>query len=120
MTRRQSIWTITLLAFLVCAVLILSTAYSQGADPLHPRSRHIWALSLLAAAYVSYRGAIIFENLRNPAEGKAAGGAGRLLRLFRTKEHPIDRRMAARRARVAAARERARPEQREEEGHDHE
>ncbi len=106
MKRRKRTLFIAVGAFVFCSALVLSTAYSQGADPLHPRSRHIWGLSLLAAAYVSYRGAIIFEKLLSAPEPGKPQGAGRL-NILAKKDHAIDRRMAARRARVAAAKERS-------------
>ena len=108
MSRRQKFWMYGGVAFVICVVLVLLTAYGQGADPLHPRTRHIWLASLLAAAYVSFRGALIVEKLtstdvdrskdgyiRKALFGWRAPGAGR--------RHEVDVRMEARRQRVAAA-----------------
>ena len=101
MSRRRRTILYGAISFIVCAALILATAYGSGADPLHERSRHIWALSLVAAAYVSFRGALIIERMGNsgddsqPKRGWSA--------IFKSSEHDIDRRMNARRERVAAA-----------------
>ncbi|MEM1146384.1 MAG: hypothetical protein AAGA72_01690 [Pseudomonadota bacterium] len=87
-------------AFLICVALIFLTAYGVGADPLHPRSRHIWGLSLIAAAYASIRLAMIAGKIldaRNDADEPSMFG------LFRKREHAIDRRLEARRARLEAA-----------------
>ncbi len=93
MTRRNTILLYSAIAFVTCVILILVTAYNIGADPLHPRSRHIWLLSLVAALYASVRGAMIVERMTH---GQGLPG------LFR-KQHAIDKRMAARRRRVEAA-----------------
>lgn len=91
-------------AFIICVCLVLLTAYSVGADPFHPRSRHIWVLSLVAAAYASVRLAMIAGKIIDARNGE---GGPLPLGLFGKKEHGIDRRMAARRARVEAAQKRA-------------
>lgn len=87
-------------AFVICVTVVLLTAYSVGADPLHPRSRHIWALSLVAAAYASIRLAMIAGKILDArsGEGDSAG-----LGIFGKKDHAIDRRLAERKARVEAA-----------------
>ena len=87
-------------AFVICVTVVLLTAYSVGADPLHPRSRHIWALSLVAAAYASIRQAMIGGKILDArsGEGDSAG-----LGIFGKKDHAIDRRLAERKARVEAA-----------------
>lgn len=101
MSRRRKTILYGAIGFVVCAVLIIATAYGSGADHLHERSRHIWALSLIAAAYVSFRGALIIERMGHagddsqPRRGWAA--------IFKSADHDIDRRMKARRERVAAA-----------------
>lgn len=101
--------------FGLAVVIILATAYSVGADPLHPRTRHIWALSLLAAAYCSFRAYTIYKKM---AAGKGNSEAfGGVAKLFK-KEHAIDRRMAARRERVEAAREKAKENELTGEGSD--
>ena len=100
MSTRSRFWFIALAAFIVCCALVLLTAYSVGADPLHPRSRHIWALSLVAAAYASIRLSMIAGRFLDAREGSgASAGFG----LFGKKEHAVDRRLAERRARVEAA-----------------
>jgi hypothetical protein len=91
-------------AFVICVTLVLITAYSVGADPFHPRSRHIWALSLVAAAYASVRLAMIAGKIidaRNGEDEPVAFG------FFGRKEHAIDRRLAERQARLEAAKKRA-------------
>ncbi len=104
MTKRTRFILITLTAFVICTGLIFLTAYGIGADPLHPRSRHIWLLSLVAALYASVRLAMIAEKLMHWQAGDEDGkprlaGFG----FLKKKEHAIDRRMAARRERVEAA-----------------
>ena len=103
MTRRRKTLLYGSIAFVICVILIVATAYSQGADPFHPRTRHIWALSLIAALYASFRGAILVERLLHSQSGrKLVKGLG----LFKS-EHAIDKRMAARKARVEAAKAKA-------------
>lgn len=91
-------------AFVICVSLVLLTAYSVGADPFHPRSRHIWALSLVAAAYASIRLAMIAGKIMDARNGEGESVA---LGIFGKKEHAIDRRLAERKARVEAAQKRA-------------
>lgn len=98
MSKRLRFWLITLVAFFISCGLVVLTAYSVGADPFHPRSRHIWALSLVAAAYASIRLAMIAGRFLDAREGEGTG-----MGLFGKKDHAIDRRLAARRARVDAA-----------------
>ncbi len=93
-------------AFVICSGLILLTAYSVGADPFHPRSRHIWALSLVAALYASIRLAMIAGRFLD-AQGEEGSGKAMPFGLFGKKDHVIDRRMADRRTRVEAAQKRA-------------
>lgn len=91
-------------AFVICVSLVLLTAYSVGADPLHPRSRHIWALSLVAALYASVRLAMIAGKILDARNGNGdAFGIG----LFGKKDHAINRRLEERKARVEAAQKRA-------------
>ena len=90
-------------AFVFCVGVVLLTAYSVGADPLHPRSRHIWALSLVAAAYASIRLAMIASKILDARSGD--GGPARF-GLIGKKDHAIDRRLAERQARVEAAKKR--------------
>lgn len=91
-------------AFVICVSLVLLTAYSVGADPLHPRSRHIWALSLVAALYASVRLAMIAGKILDARNGNGdALGIG----LFGKKDHAINRRLEERKARVEAAQKRA-------------
>lgn len=91
-------------AFVICVTIVLLTAYSVGADPLHPRSRHIWTLSLIAAAYASVRLAMIAGKIIDARSGE---GDSAPLGVFGKKEHAIDRRLAERKARVEAAQKHA-------------
>ncbi len=100
-------WVMAAGAFIVCAGVILLTAYSVGADPLHPRSRHIWALSLVAAAYASIRISMIAGRFLDAQNKDGEEGDPMPFGPFSKKEHAIDRRLAERRARVEAAQNRA-------------
>ena len=104
MSKRGRFWIISLTGFIICSGLVLVTAYSVGADPLHPRSRHIWALSLIAAAYASIRASMIIGNLLDARESADVDSPTSGLPLFGKKEHAIARRLAERRARLDAAR----------------
>lgn len=94
-------------AFVICAGVILATAYSVGADPFHPRSRHIWALSLVAAAYAAIRISMIAGRFLDARSQDGEEGTAMPFGPFGKKEHAIDRRMAERKARVEAAQNRA-------------
>lgn len=100
MSSRSRFWSVALVAFIICCGLVLLTAYSVGADPFHPRSRHIWALSLVAAAYASIRLSMIIGRFLDAQEGNG-GSTG--FGVFGKKDHAVDRRLAERRARVDAA-----------------
>ena len=91
-------------AFVICVSVVLLTAYSVGANPFHPRSRHIWALSLIAAAYASARLAMIAGKMIDARSGE---GEPTAFGLFGKKEHAIDRRLEERRARLEAAKKHA-------------
>lgn len=93
-------------AFVICVSLVLLTAYNVGADPLHPRSRHIWALSLVAALYASVRLAMIAGKILDARNGNGNGDAFGI-GLFGKKDHAINRRLEERKARVEAAQKRA-------------
>ncbi|MEM9225244.1 MAG: hypothetical protein AAGA24_01935 [Pseudomonadota bacterium] len=106
MTRRTRLLVYGTGIFILAVGLILTTAYMQGADPFHPRSRHIWAASLLAAAYASFRGVMIVDRaLRWRRDGKSERPSLRGFG-FGRREHAINKRMDARRARVEAAKAR--------------
>ena len=107
MSSRSRFWMISLVMFVISCIVVLLTAYSVGADPLHPRSRHIWALSLIAAAYASIRIAMILNRFLDAREENEAGAALSGIPFFGKKDHQIDRRMAERRARVEAAQKRS-------------
>ena len=107
MSSRARFWVITLVTFVISCGLVLLTAYSVGADPFHPRSRHIWALSLVAAAYASIRIAMVLSRFLNARENDGVLSFLSGMPIFGAKEHAIDRRMAQRRARVEAAQKRA-------------
>ncbi len=106
MTDRLRFWIIALIAFVTSCGLVLVTAYSVGADPFHPRSRHIWALSLVAAAYASVRIAMVVNRFIQAHQSEEGASPLSGLPFFGKKEHAIDRRMAERRARVEAAQKR--------------
>ena len=103
MSSRARFWVITLVAFVISCGLVLLTAYNIGADPFHPRSRHIWALSLIAAAYASIRIAMVVNRFIEARESEDGGSFLSGLPLIGKKDHAIDRRMDERRARVEAA-----------------
>jgi len=107
MSSRARFWIMTLVTFVISCGLILLTAYSVGADPLHPRSRHIWALSLVAAAYASIRVAMILGRFLDAREESGSTSLLAGMPLIGSKQHAIDRRMAERRARVEAAQKRS-------------
>ncbi|MEL7109833.1 MAG: hypothetical protein AAGL99_11240 [Pseudomonadota bacterium] len=102
MSKRTRFWIMSLVAFVICCGIVVITAYSVGADPFHPRSRHIWALSLVAAAYASIRMSMIAGKILDARAGEG-DGTGLAAGLFGKKDHAIDRRLAERRARLEAA-----------------
>ncbi|MEL7031501.1 MAG: hypothetical protein AAGL97_16160 [Pseudomonadota bacterium] len=110
MSKRTRFWLISLAGFVICSGLILLTAYSVGADPFHPRSRHIWALSLIAAAYASIRASMIIGKFLDAREDADVDSPWSGIPLFGKKEHAIDRRLAERRARVEAAKNKTQQE----------
>ncbi|WOR16143.1 hypothetical protein RYZ27_05635 [Hyphomonas sp. FCG-A18] len=117
MTRRTKTLLIVLTGFLVAVFIIIATAFSLGADPFHERSRHIWALSLVAALYVAARGGVMLErHLHRRSQGVDPTLPGLNARSFWRGNHAIDRRMAARRERVEAAREKAKENETKNEG----
>ncbi|WP_084396793.1 hypothetical protein [Henriciella aquimarina] len=89
-------------AFLVLLLMIFLMAWQQGVNPLHPRTRMYWLLAVVVALYVSIRGSIFVERIQYRRSQKAA-----------EEEAPsrlsanIKDRMAARKARVAAAQKKA-------------
>ena len=93
--------------FVVCVGVILLAAYNFGADPFHERSRHIWAATLIAAAYVAFRIAMIVDRYWENKEFQEGTSQFTGLPIFGRKEHAIDRRLAERQARVEAAKKRA-------------
>lgn len=86
---------------------MLLAAFNFGADPFHERSRHIWAMTLIAAAYVAFRIAMIVDRYLEKKEFQEGTSFMTGLPIFGRKEHAIDRRLAERRARVEAAEKRA-------------
>ncbi len=89
-------------AFAVMILMIFLMAWQQGINPLHPRTRMYWLAAVLAALYISIRGAVFIERIQYRRERKQADDAppSRL-------SNNINDRKAARKARVAAARKRA-------------
>lgn len=86
---------------------MIVAAYNFGADPFHERSRHIWALSLIAAAYASIRISMIISRYLDARELENGTSIWTGLGVFGKKDHAIDRRLDERRARVEAAKKRA-------------
>lgn len=103
MSKRARFWIISFVGFIICSALIVLTAYSVGADPFHPRSRHIWALSLVAAAYASVRASMIIGKFLDARDNVDIDSPLAGIPLFGKKDHAIDRRLAERRARLDAA-----------------
>lgn len=104
MSKRTRFILYTAVAFVVCVILILGMAYNFGQDPFNPDIAHIWALSLVAAAYASARIAMITEKVLKWSNDDSEGGPRLKGFGFGSKKgHDIDRRMAARRERVEAA-----------------
>lgn len=93
-------------AFGFMLLLIWGMAAQQGIDPTHPRTRNIWLLAVVVALYASIRGAVFIERLQY-----------RKSRTVQEDELPPSRhsrdirdRMAARKARVEAARKKSEEE----------
>ena len=106
MTSRRKILLYGAIAFVICIALILITAYSNGVNPFAAETAHIWALSLVAALYASFRGAHIFTKMQRASQRSREGGhVSGGFNMFK-RDHDIDKRMAARRKRVAAAKAR--------------
>ena len=101
---------LTAVFFVLCTGLMILAAYNFGADPFHERSRHIWALSLIAAAYASIRISMIISRYLDARELENGTSPLTGLGLFGKKDHAIDRRLAERRARLEAARKRQQTE----------
>lgn len=100
MSRRTRTFVYAAAAFAVMLVMILLMAWQQGIDPFHPRTRMYWLAAVLAAVYLSLRGAVFVERLqyRRSQRQERVDTPSRLSK-------NIDDRMAARKARVEAARQ---------------
>ena len=109
MTRRQTFVLRAIALFGVCVALVLLAAYTQGVDPFHPRSRHIWLISLITAFYAAIRLAMILDTLLSWRARAKDDGTPRMFGFLKKTEHAIDQRMAERRARVAATKEKSKP-----------
>jgi len=94
---------LTAVIFVLCTGLMIVAAYNFGANPFHARSRHIWAMSLVASAYAAIRIALIVDRYLIGKELEIGTSYWTGLGVFGKKDHAIDRRLAARRARVEAA-----------------
>jgi DNA invertase Pin-like site-specific DNA recombinase len=104
MSRRTRFMLYFAIAFAVCLMLVAAMAFGVGQNPFDPNTRHIWAVSLIAAIYASFRTAMIVERImRWRAKGKDARPQPRGFSILGKREHDIDRRMAARRERIEAA-----------------
>ncbi|RIJ22234.1 hypothetical protein D1224_11810 [Henriciella barbarensis] len=99
MSRKSRTALYAVLAFVLMVLLILSMAWYNGVNPFHPRTRMYWLAAVVAALYISLRGAIFVERIQYRRERKAeeAETPSRL-------SANVKDRMAARKARVAAAR----------------
>jgi len=107
MSRQLKTFFVAVALFVLCAGLLLITAYAQGADPFHPRSRMTWLLGLVMALYAAIRLAMIFDRSLNWfQQGKTGRPYLWRFGFLNRSAHPIDQRMAERRARVQAARHR--------------
>ncbi|HIG21478.1 MAG TPA: hypothetical protein EYG02_05025 [Henriciella marina] len=102
MSRKTRTALYAVLAFVMLVLLILSMAWYNGVNPFHPRTRMYWLAAVVAALYISLRGAIFVERIQYRRERKAeeAETPSRL-------SANIKDRMAARKARVAAAQKKA-------------
>ena len=104
MSRKARTALYAVCAFAILIGMVFLMAWQQGIDPLHPRTRNYWLAAALAALYISIRGSVFLERVQYSRERKAESDgdpqAGRL-------SNNIKDRMAARHARVAAAREKA-------------
>lgn len=102
MSRKTRTFLYAGIAFAFMIVLVFLMAWQQGINPLHPRTRMYWLAAVVAALYISLRGAVFVERLQYRRERKAEEEAppSRL-------SANIKDRMAARRARVEAARKKA-------------
>lgn len=98
---------LTAVFFVICTGIMIVAAFNFGADPFHERSRHIWAMSLIAAAYASIRISMIVSRYLDAKELENGTSYWTGLGVFGKKDHAIDRRLAERRARVDAAQKRA-------------
>lgn len=98
MSRKTRTALYAVLAFVFMVLLILSMAWYNGVNPFHPRTRMYWLAAVVAALYISLRGAIFVERIQYRRERKAeeAETPSRL-------SANVKDRMAARKARVAAA-----------------
>lgn len=102
MSRRARTALYAICALAVMLVLIWLMAWQQNVDPFHPRTRNYWFAAVLAAIYLSLRGAIFVERLQYRRNNRQERG-DTPSRLSKN----IDDRMAARKARVEAARQKA-------------
>ena len=102
MSRRARTALYAVSAFIVLVVMIFLMAWQQEINPLHPRTRMYWLAAVLAAMYISIRGAVFVERIQYRRTRKQAENAppSRL-------SNNIKDRMAARKARVEAARKKA-------------
>ena len=102
MSRKTRTFLYAASAFVVMILLVFLMAWQQGINPLHPRTRMYWLAAAVAALYISIRGAVFIERIQYRRERKQAEEAppSRL-------SNNIKDRMAARKARVEAARKKA-------------
>jgi len=100
MSRKKRTFIYAASAFAIMLFMIVLMAWQQGVDPFHPRTRMYWLAAVVTALYLSLRGAIFVERLQY-RRGQRQDRADTPSRLSKN----IDDRMAARKARVEAARQ---------------
>ncbi|MEM5517268.1 hypothetical protein WNY37_09920 [Henriciella sp. AS95] len=101
MSRKTRTFVYAAGAFAIMLLMIVLMAWQQGVDPFHPRTRMYWLAAVVTALYLSLRGAVFVERLqfRRSKRQERVDTPSRLSK-------NIDDRMAARKARVEAARAR--------------
>ena len=104
MSRKARTALYAVIAFIILIGMVFLMAWQQGIDPLHPRTGNYWFAAALAALYISIRGSVFIERLQYRRERRAeSDGTPEPSRLSAN----VRDRMAARHARVEAARRKA-------------
>ncbi len=99
--------------FAVAGAIMYVMARQMGLDPFAPNVRTISSLSLVAAAYVGIRIAMIVRALERRGKGEHGADARRGPSTFQKwgRNSELDARMQARRERVRRARERSKTDE---------